>query len=61
MILYGYLFRDEINVKCLMFFFEFREKIAFVAYQRTEVLLAVETSKGIQKDVLRQRSLVRSR
>jgi hypothetical protein len=61
MILHDYLFREEINLKSIIFFFEFLEKITFIAYQRTEVLLAIETSKGIQKDVLRQRSLLKSR
>jgi len=45
MILYDYLFREEINRKYILFYFEFIAKITFIAYQRTEVLLAIETSK----------------
>ena len=41
--LYTYLFREEINVKYIIFLFEFLEKITFIAYQRTEVILAIET------------------
>jgi len=61
MIFYNYLFREEINLKCTIFFFEFLERITFIAYKRTEILLATETQEWIQKDVLRQRSLLKSR
>ena len=42
MVLYAYLFREEIILKRIIFFFEFLEKITFIAYQRNEILLAIE-------------------
>jgi len=43
MILYGNLFREEINLKCMIFFLEILEKISFIAYQRTEVFDVILT------------------